>query len=105
MDAAGLSQADVARLTGLSSQLVSQLVNRKQNYSPNRPPEIDTLQRLERIPGLSQQRIAQAVAESMGTVPPAPEETPLRATVRGILDQLPEEKLASAMKLLLTLFE
>lgn len=104
MDAAGLSQAEVAELTKLSPQHIQQIVSRRENYT--RPPKIETLQALARIPNLSIEMIAEAVAESTGMPRPAGlvvEMTPLRRSVHTVVDKIPEDELARALQILTAL--
>lgn len=106
MDAAGLDQADVVERTGLTRQHVSQIVNRTQGYG--RAPNIATLQALAKIPGLSLQMIADAVARSTGQPRPpadalAPVWSPLRRSVHAVVDKIAEEDLPRALQILVAL--
>jgi len=106
MDAAGLTQSDVERMTGLDRRHISQIVNRKQNYT--RPPSIETLQALAKIPGLDITTIADAIARSTGMPRPpvdelAPKMTPLRVSVHAVVDKIPEDDLARALQILTAL--
>lgn len=105
MDAEGLRVTDVARLTELSRQHVSQIVNRAEHYT--REPEIETMQALAKIPGLSIAAIAEAVAESTGRpLPAAPELpgwTPLRRSVHAVVDKIAEDDLPRALQILTAL--
>lgn len=106
MEAAGLNQSEVARLTGLNRAHVGQIVNRTTNY--NRPPTVDTLQALALIPGLSITTIADAVARSTGQPRPpaddlAPASSPLRRSVHAVVEKIPEEDLNRALQILVAL--
>lgn len=106
MDASGYTQADVARMTQLSSQLVEQIVNRTKPYG--RAPAIKTQQALARIPGLSIESIAEAVLRSTGQPLPAlPEHagdmTPARRNLHAVVDKLPESELDRALQILIAL--
>lgn len=102
MDVEGLRITDVARITGLYRQHVSQIVNRAENYRDE--PKIETMQALAKIPGLTIERIAEAVAQSTGRpLPAAPElptMTPLRRSVHAVVDKIAEEDLARALHVL-----
>jgi transcriptional regulator with XRE-family HTH domain len=106
MDAEGLRVSDVARITGLSRQYVSQVVNRVKPYG--RAPAPEKLQALAKIPGLSLDDIAKAVAESTGQPLPsadaltATEMTPLRRHVHTVVDKIPEQRLDHLLQVLLT---
>lgn len=105
MDVEGLRVADVARTTGLNRQHVSQIVNRAERYRDE--PKIETMQALARIPGLSIERIAEAVAASVGrplpTAPEAPGWTPLRRSVHAVVDKIDEDELPRALQVLTAL--
>lgn len=105
MDAADLRVSDVARLTGLHRQHVSQIVNRAEPYT--REPEIETMQALALIPGLSIERIALAVAESTGrplpSAPDLPTMTPMRRSVHAVVDKIAEDDLPRALQILTAL--
>lgn len=105
MSAAGMSQADVKRLTGLSSQLVSQIVNRRQRYKPNRLPEPETLQGLAKIPGLTIVDVTRAARESAGlNDSPVTEITSgLRRNVHNVVDEFTDQQLAGVLQVLLAL--
>jgi transcriptional regulator with XRE-family HTH domain len=106
IDAEGLSQADVMRLTGLKRQHLSQLLNRRERYR-SRPPKTETLQALAKVPGLSIERIADAVAESTGMPRPnvdySAQQTPLRRSVHSVVDKIPEGELNRALQVLVAL--
>ena len=106
MDAAGLIPADVTRLTGISSQNLSLLLRREKPYG-SRPPSIDTMQRLEKVPGLSQRAIARAVAESIGLVVTVDvnDATPLRRSVHNMVDKFPEDELPRVLQILIAMFD
>lgn len=110
LDALGWKAADACRATGLSSQLMSQILHRQKPYG-DRPPKVSTLQALEKIPGLSNLDILRAVGESTGIGRPpgqAPyivEWTATRRAVHNIIDKLPEEQLPKAAQLLMVLFD
>jgi len=105
MEHEGLRVSDLAKATGLDRRHVSGIVNKKTPYK--REPEIATMQALAKVPGLSIERIARAVAESTGRpVPPPPAAqsmSALRMSVHGIVDQLAEDDLPRAMKMLAAL--
>lgn len=100
-----LRVTDVTRLTGLNRQHVSQIINRAAPYQ--REPEIETMQALARIPGLTVERVAEAVAQSTGrplpTAPELPGWTPLRRSVHAVVDKIAEDDLPNALTLLTTL--
>lgn len=102
LDALGWKPADAMRATGLSSQLLSQHLNRTEPYTPDRPPTAKTLQALEKIPGLTQRDILQAVAAStQGAPEPPPEQwSKERLAARRLIEQIPEKKLPGIVKLL-----
>lgn len=103
LDAAGMTPADATRVTGLSSQLLSQILNRRERYT--RPPKIDTMQKLARIPGLTITDVARAVSISVGY--PLPAEvtgeatSALRRSVHNVIDDFPEEHLSGVLQVLL----
>jgi len=101
-DAAGLVDADLARITGLSTQHVSQIVNHEKRYS--RPPTARTLQALQKIPGLSQADILRAVQESSGlgvSSKTAPVKwTGARRSAHNLIDRFPESALPSVVQIL-----
>lgn len=105
MDAAGLRVADVAEITGLNRQHVSQITNRAEPYT--REPTIKTMQALAKIPGLSVERIALAVAQSTGRPLPVGQElptiTPLRRSVHAVVDKIAEDDLPRALQILTAL--
>jgi transcriptional regulator with XRE-family HTH domain len=108
--AANWKAAKAAEVTGLSSQHMSQILNRKKPYG-NRPPTIATQQKLAKIPGLSQLDIARAVGESMGIAGRPPGEkvlevdwSPNRRNLHNLVDKLPEEDLPRALGVLLAVF-
>ena len=105
MDAGGLRVTDVARITGLNRQLVSQIANRSEPYL--REPEIKTMQALAKVPGLSIEAIALAVAQSTGrplpTTPDFPAMTPMRRSVHAIVDKIAEDDLPRALQILTAL--
>lgn len=106
MDAAGLSQSDVERITELDRRHISQIVNRAKNYT--RPPTIDTMQALARIPGLSIETVADAVFRSTGQPRPSvaidgASMTPLRRSVHAVVDKIPEDDLTRALQILIAL--
>lgn len=105
MNVEGLRVADVARLTELNRQHVSQIINRATPYQ--REPDINTMQALARIPGLSIERIAEAVAMSTGrplpTAPEMPGWTPLRRSVHAVVDKIAEDELPRALQVLTAL--
>lgn len=106
-DAAGLNDADLARITGLSTQHVSQIVNRQKNYT--RPPTVDTLQALQKIPGLSQPDILRAVQESTGLgVSSAAAQvkwTGARRSAHNLIDRFPESRLPGVVQILSALLD
>lgn len=109
LDALGWKPADAARATGLSSQLLSQILNRQKPYR-DRPPKVATLQALEKIPGLSALDISRAVGESMGIGRPggdvsAVEMTATRRAVHNVVDKLSEEQLTRALQVLVLMFD
>lgn len=106
LDASGMSQAEAARATGLSEQLVSQLVNRKKPYRA-KAPDPATQQALERIPGLSIGAIQTAVARSMGMAigDDRPQASQLRQTAHNLVDQIPEAELTKAVRMLTVMIE
>lgn len=106
-DAAGLNDADLARVTGLSTQHISQLVNRPKNYT--RPPKAQTLQALQRIPGLSQADILRAVQESTGLGVSGKTAqvkwTGARRSAHNLVDRFPEGRLSSVVQILSALLD
>jgi hypothetical protein len=105
MDAAdNMTPAEAARLTGLKPQHISQILNRTEPYG--RLPTISTQQALAKIPGLSAERIARAIFDSTGQPAPTPPDmaqagsSALRRSVHGLVDQIAEEDLARALKVL-----
>lgn len=110
LDALGWKAADAERATGLSSQHLSQIRNRRKPYAANRGPEIDTLQKLEKIPGLSMLDINRAVGDSMGIGRPGGDTTEVEMTatrraVHNIVDKLSEEQLPRALQVLVAMFD
>lgn len=106
LDAAGMRPADAMRRTGLSSQLLSQILKRQEPYSPDRPPSTTTLQALEKIPGLSQKAILQAVRESTeGALTVVPRWSAERTAALGLVEKMPEKKLPGVVKLLTTVLD
>lgn len=105
MEVAGLRNADVEQMTGLDRRHVSQIANRRVPYK--REPDIATMQALAKIPGLSIERIAEAVAQSTGRpLPAAPELvvlSPLRRSVHAIVDKIDEGDLPRALQILTAL--
>lgn len=110
LDALGWNAARASKETGISSQHMSQILKRKQPYG-SRPPTIETLQKLEKIPGLSQLDILRAVGESTGIGRPAGESpylvewSPTRRAVHNIVDKLPEDQLARVAQILMAMFD
>lgn len=109
LDALGWKPAEAVRATGISSQHMSQILNRKKPYG-SRPPSIETLDALEKIPGLSQLDILRAVGESTGigraaADPYLVEWSPTRRAVHNIVDKLPEEQLARVAQVLMAMFD
>lgn len=106
MDAEGLSQADVVRITKLKRQHVSQLLNRRVPYT-TRPPTIETLTALELIKGLTARSIAEAVARSTGigvTTEEAKASANLR-TARALLEKFPEDQLPRVVQVLIAMLD
>lgn len=106
MDAAGLNQADVAKISGLSSQLVSQILNRKTRYQPHRLPGNKTMQGLAKLPGVTILDVTRAVRESAGiddTPQPASMTSGLRRNVHNVVDEFPDDRLAGVLQVLLAL--
>lgn len=105
MDAEGLRVSDMETITGLDRRHLSQIVNRAEPYK--REPEIDTMLALAKIPGLSLEQIAEAVARSTGRpLPAAPDPrplTPMRRSVYAVIDKIPEEDLPRALQILTAL--
>lgn len=106
MDAAGYNQADVARLTGLHPQLVSQIVNRTKPYG--RAPKVETQQALAKIPGLSIKDVAEAILRSTGQPLPELAEfgatmTATRRNLHAVVDKIPEGELNRALQILVAL--
>jgi transcriptional regulator with XRE-family HTH domain len=109
LDALGWKPADAARATGLSSQHLSQILNRKKPYG-SRPPSASTQQALEKIPGLSHLDIARALGESTGIgrldgQTTAVEMTATRRAVHNLVDKLSEEQLPRALQVLIAMFD
>lgn len=102
-DAAGLKDADIARLTGLNPQHVSQLVNRLEPYKA--APLIRTQQALARIPGLDLSEIAAAIQESTGTQTRVVDDTMSRARkhAHSMIDDFSEDELPRVLQVLLAL--
>lgn len=107
LDALGWKAADAMRATGLSSQLLSNILTRAEPYSPDRPPTSKTLQALEEIPGLTQRAILQAVrASTEGAPEPAAVHwSPHRTAARRLIEQIPEKKLPGVVQLLAALLD
>jgi hypothetical protein len=110
LDALGWRPADAMRATGLSSQLLSQILNRSKPYG-DRPPKTSTLQALAEIPGLSMLDVTRAVGESMGIAARPPGEhmievdwSPSRRSLHNLIDKLPEDDLPRALQVLLAMF-
>lgn len=106
MVAAGWSQAKVAKEAALSSQHVSQLVNRRRPYKQNRLPDPETLQGLAKIPGLTILDVTKAARESagIGDEPKVTEMTSgLRRNVHNVVDEFPDDRLAGVLQVLLAL--
>lgn len=108
VDALGWKQADVARVTKLSPQLVSQIIHRRRRYV--RPPDPETLEALALIPGLRRLDIMWAVANSIGLNLPTVEDEPQtseysgsRRALRAVVDDLPEQDVSRALQILLAL--
>lgn len=101
MDASGISQAEVCRITGLSKQTVGNLVNRRKPYR-RQPPRPETQQALAAIPGLSIGVVQQAVARSLGMAirDDRPEASQLRQSAHNIVDQIPEGELQRVVQIL-----
>lgn len=99
--AANMTQADAVRVTGVSSQHLSQIVNRRKRYS--RPPSVATMQRLAKIPGLSVEDVARAVTQSAG-IPVSVElqsaSSLRRAVQHNLVDEIPEDQLARVFQVL-----
>lgn len=104
MTAGQLSQADVARASGLSPQHVTQLVNRRARYS-SKPPSAETQEALSLVPGLSIGVVQQAVARSMGMSirDDRPETSQLRQSAHNMVDQIPESELQKVVQILAAL--
>lgn len=110
LDALGWKPAKACEATGISSQHMSQILNRKKPYG-SRPPNIDTLQKLQKIPGLSELDILRAVGESTGIGRPQGQEpfvvewSANRRAVHNIVDKLPEQQLARVAQVLMAMFD
>jgi len=110
LDALGWKPAQAVKATGLSSQHMSQILNRKKPYG-SRPPSTETLDTLEKITGLSQLDILRAVGESTGIGRPQGSEpylvewSPTRRAIHNIVDKLPEEQLARVAQVLMAMFD
>lgn len=100
LDAQGLTPADAARITGLSSQLMSQLLNRPTRYARN-PPAPETQESLAKLPGLMLEDVQEAIIESLGwKAPPKVEQDPLRRAMHAIIDQVPDAELPRVLDVL-----
>lgn len=105
LDAAGMSAADAERVTGLSSQYLSQLLKRDKRYT--RPPAIEKMQALAKIPGLGITDVVRAVSLSLGYPIPATitdgATTGIRRSVHNLVDEFDEEHLSGVLQVLLAL--
>lgn len=103
LDAAGITPAEAARLTGLSTQHISQILNRRQRY--NRPPTIATMQKLAKLPGLSLTDVQRAVAESARIATAAEGESisPVRRSAHAMIEEFAEDELPRVLQVLLAL--
>lgn len=105
LDAAGMTAAEAAKLTGQSSQYISQVLNRKDRYT--RPPTIKKMQALAKIPGLSIEDIVRAVSLSLGYPIQASitdeARTGIRLSVHNVVDEFEEEHLSGVLQVLLAL--
>lgn len=106
MDAAGMSNADAARTTGLSDQHISQILNRQKRYTSGRLPTAETQQQLAKLPGLSLEDIQRALAKSAGikwATVDAPQASGLRRNVHNLIDEFADDQLARVLQVLLAL--
>lgn len=106
MDAAGMNQAAAAKATGLKPQHIEQIVNRKKPYS-TRPPKIETLQALAKLPGLTRRALDAAVAEStgIGVVIEVEPISSARRSAHALVDKFPEDQLPRVVQILITLLD
>lgn len=106
MLAGGYTQAELARITGLRPQHISQIINRRQRYRPHALPNNDTMQRLARIPGVTVLDVTRAVRESadlLDAAVPTEMMTGLRRNVHNLVDEFTDGQLAGVLQVLLAL--
>lgn len=100
LDAQELSPARMADITGLSTQHVSQLLNRSTGYE-SKLPDADTQQKLARLPGVRLEDIQEALIVSAGLKPPPKvEQDPLRRAMHAIIDQIADVDLPQILDVL-----